>query len=148
MGFDAFMNKVLLLVAGMGFATNAALAAPCDNSTAADIKLFEDAKLAFLASDFGKFADVAQPYFPDLKRDPDSLFGALKNALPGGFDRCVTVLQRREAPRFHQHLVLYFPRGLEVPIALLLIAVVVDGEPRLIEFNYNTNVSGVLEELK
>lgn len=132
----------------VSLAASSALAGPCDNGTDVDIPLFEEAKTAFLASDYNEFAVVAGPYFPDLRQDPDSLFGALKNALPGGFDRCVTVLQRREAPGFHQDLVLYFPRGFDAPIALLLIAVVVDGQPRLIEFNYNTNVSGVLEELK
>ncbi len=142
------MKKSLSFAAAAFIAGKSALAGPCENSTAADILLLENAKMAFLASDYDEFAVIAGPYFPDLQADPDSLFGALKNALPGGFDRCVTVLQRRESPGFHQDLVLYFPRGFEVPIALLLIAVVVDGEPRLIEFNYNTNVSGVLEELK
>ena len=147
MGFDAAMKKLLATTA-LCFAANSALAGPCGNSTEADIPLFEDAKTAFLSSDYDEFSVLAGPFFPDLQKDPDSLFGALKNALPGGFERCVTVLQRREAPGFHQDLVLYFPRGFEAPIALLLIAVVVDGEPRMIEFNYNTNVSGVLEELK
>ena len=142
------MKKFLTLASAAIIAANAAYAGPCENSTAADILLLENAKTAFLASDYDAFAAIAGPYFPDLQKDPDSLFGALKNALPGGFDRCVTVLQRREAPGFHQDLVLYFPRGFDAPIALLLIAVVVDGQPRLIEFNYNTNVSGVLEELK
>ncbi|MGI9391550.1 MAG: hypothetical protein ACR2O1_15950 [Boseongicola sp.] len=140
--------KKSLLASALCLAANSSVAAVCDNSTGADILLFEEAKTAFLASNYEKFAVVAGPYFPDLQKDPDSLFGALKNALPGGFDRCVTVLQRRESPGFHQDLVLYFPRGFAAPIALLLIAVVVDGEPRMIEFNYNTNVSGVLEELK
>ena len=140
--------KMIFIAVTLYLFANSALAGPCDNSTEIDIPLFEEAKTAFLASDYDKFAVLAGSYFADLEKDPDSLFGALKNALPGGFDRCVTVLQRRESPGFHQDLVLYFPRGFEGPIALLLIAVVVDGEPRLIEFNYNTNVSGVLEDLK
>jgi len=140
--------KKKFIAAAFCFLANSALAGPCGNPTEADIPLFEEAKTAFLASDFKQFAELAGPYFLDLKEDPDSLFGPLMNVLPGGFDRCVTVLQRREAPGFNQDLVLYFPRGLEGPIALLMIAVIVDGEPRLIEFNYNTNVSGVLEELK
>jgi len=142
------MKKTLLSALALTLVANPAFAGPCGNSTEFDIALFEDAKTAFLASDYDEFAVLAGPYFPDLQADPDSLFGALKNALPGGFDRCVTVLQRREAPGFHQDLALYFPRGFDAPIALLLIAVIVDGEPLLIEFNYNTSVSGVLEELK
>ena len=140
--------KKLLITTALCFAAGTAFAGSCGNSTEADIPLFEIAKTAFLASDYDEFSAIAGPYFPDLQKDPDSLFAALKNVLPGGFERCVTVLQRREAPGFHQDLVLYFPHGFAVPIALLMIAVVIDGEPRMIEFNYNTNVSGVLEELK
>ena len=140
--------KKSLVTTAICFAANSALAGPCDNSTEVDIPIFERAKTAFLASDYDKFSVLAGPYFPGLQEDPDSLFGALKNALPGGFERCVTVLQRRESPGFHQELVLYFPHGFAGPVALLMIAVVVDGEARMIEFAYNTNVSGVLEELK
>jgi hypothetical protein len=147
MGFDAVVMKILVATA-LYLLANSALAGPCGNSTEADLPLFEEAKTAFLASDYHEFSVLAGPYFPGLQEDPDSLFGALKNVLPGGFERCVTVLQRREAPGFHQDLVLYFPRGFAAPMALLMIAVVVDGKPRMIEFNYNTNVSEVLEELK
>jgi hypothetical protein len=147
MGFDALMKNALI-AAALCFAANSAFAGACDNSTDFDIPLFEDAKTLFLASDYDEFSVLAGPYFPDLQEDPDSLFGALKNALPGGFDRCTTVLQRRESPGFHQELALFFPRGFVGPVALMMIAVLVDGEPRMIEFTYNTNVSGVLEELK
>ena len=141
------MKKNLFAAACCIFA-NSAIAGPCGNSTDADIPLFEDSKTAILASDYDKFATLAGAYFPDFEKDPDSILGAFKNTLPGGFDRCITVLQRRESPGFHQDLVLFFPRGFVGPIAVLLIAVVVDGEPKLIEFNFNTNVSGVLEDIK
>ena len=42
----------------------------------------------------------------------------------------------------------FFPKGYDSPMAVLLIAAEVEDTMRMIEFSYNTNISGVLDELK
>ena len=123
-------------------------AATCGADTSSDIPLLETAKAALLNADYRSFTQIAGPYFPDLAENYDGYFGQLESIFPDGFDRCVTILQRREAPSFSQDLMLFFPKGYESPMAVLLIAADVEGTTRMIEFSYNTNISGVLDELK
>ncbi len=130
------------------FAASAAFSGECGGDRAADIPVFEEAKSAFLASDYVRFVDAIGDYFPDVEQNFDAYFGQLERALPDGFSRCATILQRREEPGFAQDLVLYFPKGSDSPMALLLIAAEVDGAYRMIEFTYNTSISSVLEEIK
>ncbi|NND22436.1 MAG: hypothetical protein HKN18_16215 [Silicimonas sp.] len=126
----------------------ATLAGACGPDQDADIGLIEDAKAAFLDADYRKFVTIAGPYFPDLEQNFDDYFGQIQVVFPNGFDRCATILQRRESPGFHQDLVFYFPAGSPAPMALLLIAAKVDGEMQLVEFTYNTSISDVLDDLK
>lgn len=120
----------------------------CGDDQDADLALFEEAKAAFLAADYEAFVDLAGPYFPDLKQNFSDYFGQIQVVFPNAFDRCQTVLQRRESPGFYQDLVFYFPKGSDAPMALLLVAAEVDGVPRLIEFTYNTSLSEVMTDLK
>lgn len=126
----------------------AALAGTCGPDGDADVALFEEAKAAILAADYRTFADLAGPYFSDLRDNFDSYFGQIQVAFPHPFERCATVLQRREEPGFLQELIFYFPKGSEAPLALILIAADVGGEVNLIEFNMNTSLSEVLGDLK
>lgn len=128
--------------------TGAAHAGPCGPQQDEDIVLFEAAKAAFLAADYEKFVELAGDYFPDLESNFDNYFGQIQVVFPNGFDSCATVLQRREEPGFYQDLVFYFPAGSKAPMALLLVAARVDGEIKLVEFNYNTSISDVLSDLK
>lgn len=123
-------------------------AGPCGPALDHDIVLLEAAKAAFLAADYTKFAEMAGDYFPDLETNFDNYFGQIQVVFPNGYDRCQTVLQRREDPGFYQDLVFYFPKGSDAPMALLLIAAKVGSDIRLIEFTYNTSISAVLDELK
>ncbi len=125
-----------------------ALADICGPNKDTDLAVLEEAKAAFLATEYERFADIAGNYFPDVKTNFDQYFGQIQVVFPNGYDRCETVLQRREAPGFYQDLVFYFPKGSDAPMALLLIAARVDGEIKMIEFSYNTSISAVLEELK
>lgn len=129
-------------------AANAAHAGPCGPDRSEDIPLLEEAKAAFLVAEFETFVDIAGPYFPDLKDNFNDYFGQIQVVFPNGFDSCHTVLQRREAPGFHQDLIFYFPAGSPAPMALLLIATEVGGETKLVEFTYNTSISAVLDDLK
>lgn len=140
--------KKYFIAAVLSFAANSALAGACDNSTEADIPLFEEAKTDFLTGRFQKFADDAGAYFPDLQSNYPNYFGAIEQRFPNGFDRCVTILQRREAPGFYQELVFYFEDGLNAPITLLLIGAGIGSDTVLIEFTFNSNISTVMEELK
>jgi len=135
---------ILALLAG----TSAATAGPCGPDRDTDIPVFEEAKAAFLATEYETFADIAGAYFPDIKTNFDTYFGQIQVVFPNGYESCQTILQRRESPGFHQELVFYFPRGHDAPMALLLIAADVGGKARLIEFTYNTSISAVLDELK
>lgn len=133
------------------FALCAGTAAPagiCGPDGGRDLPLMEAAKEAFLKADYHGFVTIAGPYFPDLAVNFDSYFGQLAVVFPDGFDRCETIIQRREDPGFHQDLVLYFPVGSPGPLALLIVAAEAEGEIRMIEFTYNTSISEVLGELK
>ncbi len=110
--------------------------------------MFETAKTAFKSGDYRTFTRIVGNFFPDLKDNYDGYFGKLDELFPEGYDRCTTILQRREDPGFYQDMVLFFPKGYDAPMAVLLIGAKIDGEVRMIEFNYNTNISGVLDELK
>lgn len=125
-----------------------AIAGICGDDSDADIALFETAKSALLNADYRSFSRIAGAYFADIEDSYDDYFGPLEQTFPEGFDRCETILQRREKPGFFQDLILYFPAGYETPMAVLLIGAEVEGQTRMIEFNYNTNISRVLEELK
>lgn len=125
-----------------------ALAGTCGPDRDEDIALMETAKAALLNADYRSFASIAGAYFSDLEENYDGYFGPLETTFPDGYDRCVTILQRRESPAFAQDLMLFFPKGYDAPMAVLLIVADVEGTTRMIEFSYNTNISGVLDELK
>ncbi|SMX22802.1 hypothetical protein [Boseongicola aestuarii] len=142
------MKHRLALIALAGLIAAPAFSGTCGPEQAADVALLETAKAALLNADYQSFTSIAGPYFPDLAENYDGYFGPLETTFPEGFDRCVTILQRREAPSFAQDLIFYFPKGYDSPMAVLLIAADVEGTMRMIEFSYNTNISGVLDELK
>ena len=123
------------------------MAQSCEPSTDADIPVFEDAKTAFLRTDYREFAGLVDDYVPDMGDRFETLFGPLSVFEPQGYDRCRTVLQRRENPSFVQEVVFYFPRGRDQPIALHLVGAEVDGEMRVLEFTYNSSISTVLDGL-
>ena len=125
----------------------AATAQSCEPSTDADVPAFEAAKTAFLRTDYRAFANLVDDYIPNMDDQFDALFGTLSVFEPQGYDRCRTILQRRESPSFIQELVFYFPRGSNVPLALHLVGAEVDGEVRMLEFTYNSSISAVLDEL-
>ena len=125
-----------------------ALAQSCDPSTDADIPVFEDAKTAFLRTDYRAFANLVDDYIPNMDEQFKGLFEPLDVFEPQGFDRCRTILQRREDPAFYQEVILYFPKGSAVPLALHLIGAEVDGEIRVLEFTYNSAISAVLDKLQ
>lgn len=141
------MKLALSTLAGLAF--SASMATACEPTGPDDIPLIETLKDAFFASDYVTFAQRMGPFFPQIDQQFDGLFGPLQDVFPEGFVRCETVLQRREAPGFYQDLVLMYPKSSpETPLALLLIAVDPGDGIKLLEFNYNTNVSVVLGELK
>ncbi len=142
------MKNNLIACAVAACLATPAFAGTCGQENDADIPLFETAKAAFLNADFRSFSRIAGSYFADLDENYDTYFGQLEQIFPDGFERCETILQRREAPAFFQDLILFFPKGYDTPMAVLLIGAKVEGEMRMIEFNYNTSISGVLEELK
>ena len=142
------MKTSLASLALAGLLATPAFSGSCGADHAADVALLETAKAALLNADYRSFTSIAGPYFPDLADNYDGYFGPLETTFPEGFDRCVTILQRREAPSFAQDLIFYFPKGYDSPMAVLLIAAEVEGTMRMIEFSYNTNISGVLDELK
>lgn len=110
--------------------------------------MLEDAKTAFLRTDYRAFAALTESFVPDMDERFDALFGPLEVFEPRGFDRCQTILQRRENPSFAQDIVFYFPRGQDTPIALHLLAAEVDGEMTVLEFSYNSSIAGVLDKLR
>ncbi len=124
-----------------------AAAQSCEPSTEADVSVFESAKTAFLRTDYRAFANLVDDYVPAMDQQFDALFGPLSVFDPQGFDRCRTILQRREGPSFIQEIVFYFPKGSDVPLALHLVGAEVDGEIRMLEFTYNSSISAVLNEL-
>lgn len=139
--------KMILTLTCAALLPVTAAAQSCEPSTDADIPVFEAAKTAFLRTDYRAFANLADDYIPNMSEQFDALFGPLSVFEPQGYDRCRTILQRRESPSFIQELVFYFPRGSDVPLALHLVGAEVDGEVRMLEFTYNSSISAVLNEL-
>ena len=119
----------------------------CAPSAAADIPAFEAAKTAFLKTDYRGFANLVDDYIPNMDAQFDALFGPLDVFEPQGYDRCRTILQRREGPSVVQEIVFYFPKGSDVPLALHLVGAQVDGAVRVLEFTYNSSISVVLDGL-
>ena len=142
------MKQLITALALATLGTSPAFAGTCGPERDGDIALLETAKAALLNADYRSFTSIAGPYFPDLPENYDGYFGPLEATFPDGFDRCVTILQRRESPSFAQDLMFFFPKGHDSPMAVLLIAAEVEDTMRMIEFSYNTNISGVLDELK
>ena len=142
------MKPLFVTLACASFFAAPAFAGTCGPDQDDDVALLETAKAALLNADYRSFVNVAGPYFSDLEENYDSFFGPLETTFPDGFDRCVTVLQRRENPSFAQDLIFFFPKGYETPMAVLLISADVEGATKMIEFTYNTNISDVLDELK
>ena len=108
----------------------------------------ERAKEAFLTTNYRDFIDIGGDMFPGFENSYDDLFGPAERVFPEGYERCETILQRREAPGFHQDLVFFFPKGFDGPVTLHLIVAEVAGEMRLISFNYNTAIGEVLGDLR
>ena len=142
------MRLFYIVLFSLVMSATQSLAGVCGLDRDADIALLEHAKSAFLSADYREFVTIAGPYFPDLDENFNDYFGQIQIVFPNGFDRCETVLQRRESPGFHQDLIFYFPKGSPAPMALLLIAAEVDGKTVLVEFTYNTSISDVLSDLK
>lgn len=119
----------------------------CGADNDADIPVFEAAKEAFLSTRYRDFIDIGGAYFSDLEENFDSYFGQLPRVFPNGYDRCITILRRREEPGFYQDLVLFFPKGFEGPITLHLVAADDGNDVRLMYFNYNSSIGEVLDGL-
>ena len=139
--------KSLLALACATLLPAAASAQSCTPSTAADIPAFEAAKTAFLKTDYRAFANLVDDYIPNMNAQFDALFGPLEVFEPQGYDRCRTILQRREDPSFLQEIVFFFPKGSDIPLALHLVGAEVDGAVRVLEFTYNSSISVVLDGL-
>ena len=144
---DGGMKKIIVLLSAMLLPSFAA-AQSCAPSTAADIPAFEQAKTAFYRTDYRAFANLIGDYIPDLEERFDALFDPLAVFEPQGYDRCRTILQRREEPSFFQEIVFFFPKGNDVPIALYLAGAEVDGDIKILEFSYNSAITEVLDSLR
>src|SRR6056297_67501 len=105
------MKKLAAALAFASLVTTPALAGICGPDQKEDVALMEAAKAALLNADYRSFASIAGSYFSDLEENYDSYFGPLETTFPDGYDRCVTILQRRESPSFAQDLMLFFPKG-------------------------------------
>lgn len=124
------------------------VAQSCTPTTAANIPVFEAAKTAFLKTDCRVFASLVDDYIPDMNAQFDTLFGPLEVFGPQGYDRCRTILQRREEPSFLQEIVFYFHKGSDKPLALHLVGAEVDDAVHILEFTYNSSISAVLDGLR
>ncbi|MEJ6403424.1 hypothetical protein [Yoonia sp. 2307UL14-13] len=113
-----------------------------------DVSVFEDAKTAFFRTDYRAFANLVGDYIPDMDARFEALFGPLDMFEPRGYESCQTILQRRENPSFYQEVILFFPRGVDGPIALHLVGAEIGGTVRVLEFTYNSSVGAVLEGLR
>ena len=141
------MKTQCFALAALLMSSTATFAGVCGPDRDTDIPVMEASKAAFLNADYRKFVELGGDYFPDLDSNFNNYFGQIQVVFPNGFERCETVLQRREAPGFNQDLTFYFPKGSPAPLALLLVSVTVGGEERLIEFTYNTSISEVVDDL-
>ncbi len=130
------------------FTASAAMAEGCPPAGMPAVPTFETAKGQFLSGDFKGFLDTASTYIPDAANQFDSLFGQLATLLPNGFERCVTVAQRRDAPGLIQEIVFYYPPGLNAPLSLYLMGAEVDGEVKILEFTYDSTLGNVMDKLR
>lgn len=142
------MKNTLLSAVALFATTSVAGAGVCGPDRDTDIPVIERAKEAFLTTNYREFIDIGGDMFPGFEQSFDSLFGPIQEVFPNGYERCETILQRREEPGFHQELVFFFPKGFDGPVTLHLIVAEVAGEMRMISFNYNTAIGEVLGGLK
>ncbi len=141
------MKRIALSTVTFIATTTLSHAGVCGPDSDADIPVFEAAKRAFLSTEYRDFIEIGGAYFSDLEDNFDSYFGQLPNVFPDGYDRCITILRRREEPGFYQDLVLFFPKGFEGPITLHLVAADDGKDVRLMYFNYNSSIGEVLDGL-
>jgi len=110
--------------------------------------LFERLKGQFLNAEYRAFLESSGPMLEHEVENYDAYFGIMDELFPEGFDLCQTVLVREEEPAFRQEIVMYMREDMRGPITLLLIGVMIRGVPQLVYFNYNSNSTAVLGELK
>ncbi len=110
--------------------------------------LFERLKAHFLNAEYRAFLEISGPMLAHEVENYDAYFAIMDELFPAGFDLCQTVLVRDEEPAFRQEIVMYMREDMRGPISLLLIGVVIRGVPQLVYFNYSSDSSAVLGELK
>lgn len=146
-GLLQYMTIFAKSAAALIFSSTLTHAGVCGPDSDADIAVFEASKKAFLTTQYRDFIDIGGAYFSDLEENFEGYFGQLASVFPNGYDRCITILRRREEPGFYQDLILFFPKGFPGPITLHLVAAHDGKDIRLMYFNYNTAIGEVLDGL-
>lgn len=110
--------------------------------------LMEGLKGHFRDGEFRAFLTDSGRYLAGEVANYDSYFGRMDELFPDGFALCQTVLVRDEEPGFRQEVVLYEAEAIDGPISLLLTSVIVNGREELLYFNFNSNATAILEQLR
>jgi hypothetical protein len=146
LGFDADMKPLIALLAAM--IASPAIAAPvCEMRDAEPLPLFEAAKAAFLKEDFKAFLDVSTKMMPEKREQLEAPLAKLKQLVPSGFDRCATILQRRDKGGLVQEISTFEMSGKPFPISLYLQAAPVRGTLQITSLSYNSVLDDVLANL-
>lgn len=106
----------------------------------------EGAEVAFLAGSYSGFvglvaAGMAQP-------DADALIAPLVEALPDGFTSCTTMLQREDVGGLVQELTVFTAPEGKGTVVLYLQSALIDGNRRVLQFSFDSDLNKMLALLQ
>lgn len=125
-------------------------AAPvCEMRGAEPVEVLEQAKEAFLHSEFDDFVAIAAEIMPEAAaQNILKELRRLDGLLPDGFDSCQTVVQRRDTGGMVQEVTTFNVKGQDFPISLYLQVTPVRDRMLISYLNFNTTMSDVLDQLR
>ena len=143
------MRQIIGAIACSAWLVGAAQAqAPACGAMADAWPVLERLKGHFKRGEYMAFLENSGPMLAHEVESYTAYFGAMDELFPEGFDRCDTVLVRDEQPAFRQEIIMFTRDDMRGPITLLLTGVVVGDRPQLVQFNFNSAATAVLDDLR
>ncbi len=143
------MIKHIFASAALTIAPLVALAETvCEMGDATPYPVIEEAKAAFLASEFSEFSQQVTALMSHQRAPVDSALKQLEEIVPRGFDSCATILQRVERGGMVQEIATFNVRGGAFPVAVYFLAIPIRDDMGIALFNFNTTLEEVLDSIR
>lgn len=143
------MIKQTLIAATVSlFATSSFAQSVCTMNGAVPVPKFEEAKAAFLASDYVSFENIAGELLGERKSILTGPLNQLDRALPDDYDGCETIVQRRDAGGMVQEVTNFTYPGQDFTVAIYLMGMPVRGEMKVGLVVFHSELEEVLNYLK